>query len=98
MPFQVYDYRTDIRNILVTPQIRARLFRIPVDKVSGARPGGRGHSHDLGVEAFLILQGQAEFWIDGETQVLGPGQACFTSVDEIHTVRNVGDEPFIMYL
>ena len=98
MGFQVYDYRTDIRNVLVTPQIRARLIRIEVGESSGGRPTGRGHSHDLGHEVFLVLQGQAEFETDGETQVLGPGQMCIALTDEAHIQRNIGDEPVIMYL
>lgn len=98
MTFEVYDYRTDICNILVTPQIRARFQRIDVNKLSGGRQVGRGHSHDLGHEVFLVLQGQAEFEIDGETQVLGPGQMCVALVDQTHSVRNVGDEPVILYL
>jgi quercetin dioxygenase-like cupin family protein len=98
MPFEVYDYRTDIRNILVTPEIRARFMRIEVGGISGGSHPGRGHSHDLGHEDFLVLQGQAEFEIDGETRVLGPGQACIARADQTHTQRNVGDEPVIMYL
>jgi mannose-6-phosphate isomerase-like protein (cupin superfamily) len=96
--FKVYDFREDIRNLLVTPQIRTRFLRIEVGELSGGPAVDQGHSHDLGVEAFLVLQGQAEFWVEGETQVLGPGQACFTLLDEVHTVRNVGDEPVILYL
>ncbi|MFH1572349.1 MAG: cupin domain-containing protein, partial [Acidobacteriota bacterium] len=76
MGFEVYDYRKDIRNILVTPQIRARFMRMEVGEVSGGQRPGRGHSHDLGQEVFLVLQGRAEFEIDGETKVLGPGQMC----------------------
>ena len=72
MAFEVFDYRTDNRNILVTPEIRARLMRIEVGELSGGNRPGRGHSHDLGHEVFLILQGQAEFEIDGETRVVGP--------------------------
>lgn len=98
MPFEVFDYRTDNRNILVTPEIRARLMRIEVGETSGGSRPGRGHSHDLGHEVFLVLQGQAEFTIDGETQVLGPGQICIARTDQTHTQRNVGDEPVIMYL
>jgi len=98
MSFEVYDYRTDNRNILVTPEIRARLMRIEVGGTSGVSRPGRGHSHDLGHEVFLVLQGQAEFTIDGETQVLGPGQICIARTDQTHTQRNVGDEPVIMYL
>lgn len=98
MAFEVYDYREDLRNILVTPQIRSRFLQIEVGAISGGSRPGRGHSHDLGHEIFLILQGQAEFEIDGDTRVVGPGQLCVALVDEVHTVRNVGDEPVIMYL
>lgn len=92
MGFAVYDYREDIRNILVTPEIRARFLRMEVGQVN------RGHTHDLGHEVFMILQGQAEFEIDGEKEVLGPGQLCIALTDQNHVVRNVGDEPVIMYL
>ncbi len=92
MALTVYDYRTDLRNILTTPQIRARFMPLGVGQTA------RGHSHDLGHEIFLILQGRAEFEIDGERAVLGPGQACIALVDQGHTVRNVGDEEVIMYL
>ena len=66
MSFAVYDYRTDIRNVLVTPQIRSRFLRMEPGQMA------QRHSHDLGHEIFLILQGQCEFEIDGETAVLGP--------------------------
>ncbi len=98
MAFRVYDYRTDICNVLVTPQIRARFMRIEVGEVSGGPRAGLGHSHDLGYEVFLVLQGQAEFEIGGEMQVLAPGQMCYAPVDQRHTVRNVGTEPVILYL
>ena len=98
MGFEVYDYRTDIRNILVTPQIRARFQRIEVGELSGGPKVGQGHSHDLGHEVFLVLQGKAEFEIEGETQIVGPGQMCVGLADQTHTVRNVGDEPVILYL
>ena len=98
MSFEVYDYRKDIRNLLVTPQIRARFIRLEVGSLSGGDQRGKGHSHDLGHEIFLVLQGKAEFEIEGEIQVLEPGQMCVALVDEIHTVRNVGDDPVIIYL
>jgi len=92
MGFEIYDYRADIRNILITPQIRSRFLRMEVGQVN------RFHSHDLGHEIFLILQGQAEFEMKGEARVLGPGQLCIALCDEGHIVRNVGAEPVIMYL
>lgn len=92
MGFPVYDYRTDIRNVLVTPQIRARFLKM--------EPGQRAqrHSHDLGHEIFLILEGSVEFEIDGETEELGPGQMCVALADQPHTLRVLGDEPMTMYL
>lgn len=93
MPFDVYDYRTVNRNVLVTPEIRARLYHMQPGQVDGR------HSHDLGHEVFLILEGLAEFNINGDKQVLGPGQLCIATSDEIHQVRNVLlDKPTIMYL
>ena len=92
MGFPVYDYRTDVRNVLVTPQIRSRFLRM--------EPGqsAQRHSHDLGHEIFLILEGRVEFEIDGETEELGPGQMCVALADQPHTVRVLGDEPMTMYL
>lgn len=93
MAFQVYDYRTVNRNVLVTPEIRARLYHMQPGQVDGR------HSHDLGHEVFLILEGKAEFTIAGHTEVLGPGQMCIALAEEIHQVRNLlPDEPTIMYL
>ena len=92
MPFQVLDFHKDIRNVLTTPEIRARFLQIDVGHTS------QSHTHDLGHEIFLILQGQAEFTIEGHAEVLGPGQMCIALTDEMHQVRNVGDEPVIMYL
>ena len=92
MGFPIYDYRKDFRNVLVTPQIRSRFKRMEVGEVS------QGHSHDLGQEIFLILQGKVEFEIDGQKEVLEPGQLCVALVDQSHAVRNVGDEEAIIYL
>ncbi len=92
MGFPVYDYRTDVRNVLVTPQIRSRFLRM--------EPGqcAQRHSHDLGHEIFLILEGRVEFEIDGEREELGPGQMCVALADQPHTVCVLGDEPVTMYL
>lgn len=88
----VYDYREDVRNVLVTPQIRSRFMRLEPGDESGA------HSHDLGHEVFLVLEGLAEFTIDGETGLVGPGQMCVALVDQLHSLRVIGDEPMTMYL
>ena len=92
MSFPVYDFRTDVRNVLVTPQIRARFLRMEPGQVA------RLHSHDLGHEVFLVLRGTAEFEIEGQTREVGPGQMCIALADQSHSVRVLGDEPMTMYL
>jgi quercetin dioxygenase-like cupin family protein len=92
MPFDVYDYRTDVRNVVITPEIRSRFMRMEPGAVATR------HSHDLGHEVFLVLEGQAEFEIDGDRAVLGPGQMCFARADQMHQVRVVGDRPMTLYL
>lgn len=92
MALPVYDFRTDVRNIFVSPQIRSRFLKFEVGTVA------QRHSHDLGHEIFLILSGRAEFEIDGEKAELGPGQLCIARTDQHHQVRVLGDEPMTMYL
>jgi quercetin dioxygenase-like cupin family protein len=93
MGFEVYDYRTVNSNVLVTPEIRARLYHMKPGQVD------HRHSHDLGHEVFLILEGRAEFEINNTRKELGPGQMCVALADEIHQVRNLlPDKPTIMYL
>jgi quercetin dioxygenase-like cupin family protein len=92
MAIDVFDFRTDNRNVFISPKMRGRFLR--------HEPGERGpfHSHDLGDELFLILQGQCEFAIDGDRAVLGPGQLCVARAGQKHEVRVVGEEPMIMFL
>ena len=94
MGFTVYDCREDIRNILVTPQIRARFCKLE----PGTGELDFGHTHDLGHEIFIILAGRVEFQISGDVNELGPGQMCYALVDEPHSVRVISDEPVLMYL
>jgi quercetin dioxygenase-like cupin family protein len=88
----VFDSRTDIRNLFITPEIRSRIMRFEPGQIS------QGHTHDVGHEMFVVLDGQAEFTIAGETAVLGPGQACVARAGQWHELRTVGDQPMTLYL
>ena len=94
MAFQIFDFRNEehITTLLVTPHIRSRFLRMEPGQ------GARMHSHDLGHEIFLSLQGSCIFYIEGDEQELHPGQLCLALADEIHQVRVTSDEPMIMYL
>lgn len=92
MPLEVWDSEHDVRNLFITPEIRARIMRFEPHQLSA------GHTHDVGHEMFLVLAGQAEFTIDGESAVLGPGQACVARAGQWHEVRAVGEGPMTLYL
>jgi quercetin dioxygenase-like cupin family protein len=92
MTVEVWDAKRDIRNLFITPEIRSRIMRFEPHQLSA------GHTHDLGHEMFVVLDGQAEFTIDGESAVLQPGQACVARAGQWHEVRAVGDGPMTLYL
>jgi len=92
VPIKVYDYRTDIANLIVFPEIRGRFMRMD------PAPAGRMHSHDLGGEIFLVLEGQCEFLVEDERVTCGPGQLIYVEPLLKHTLHAVGDGPCIVYL
>jgi quercetin dioxygenase-like cupin family protein len=92
MPYTVFDFRHDIKNLFITPNIRGRFLRMEPGEVHGR------HSHDLGDEIFLVLDGQLDMEIEGHHEILGPGQACVAFAHQLHQARNAGPEPMTMYL
>jgi quercetin dioxygenase-like cupin family protein len=92
MTLEVWDSTRDVKNLFITPEIRSRIMRFEPHQLS------HGHTHDVGHEMFLVLEGQAEFTIDGSTAVLGPGQACVARAGQWHELRAVGDGPMTLYL
>jgi quercetin dioxygenase-like cupin family protein len=92
MPLDVFDYRTDRDNLVTRPEIRARFEYLAPGTVAAR------HSHDLGTEIWVVLQGRIEFEIEGDSAILEPGQAVVARPGQRHSVRVVGDEPVIQYL
>ena len=92
MSIQVHNIQGEDRNVIVEPEIRARFRHVAPGEVAPR------HTHDLGHETFLVLQGRIGIEIDGESVTLGPGDLVFARRDQHHQVRNVGDTPAIMFL
>src|SRR6266704_162977 len=92
MALEVFDSRTHIRNLFITPEIRSRIMRFEAGEVS------HGHTHDLGHEMFVVLDGRAEFTIDGQAAVLGPGQICVARAGAWPAIRTLPDAPMTLYL
>ena len=89
---QVFDYRKDIANVVVHPEIRGRFMQME------PAPAGRMHSHDLGGEIFLVLQGRCEFIVEEERVTCGPGQLIYVEPRLKHTLHAVGSETCVVYL
>ncbi len=53
------------------------------------------HGHKDTEEVLLILSGQGEAWVDGETAPFKKGDAVLLPANSKHMVRNTGDEPLI---
>jgi quercetin dioxygenase-like cupin family protein len=62
---------------------RVGLFEAIVQEGDGPPP----HIHHNEDEAIHILQGEYEFWLDGFTRRLGPGEAIFLPRGVPHTFR-----------
>lgn len=92
MSLEVFDPQRDIKNLFITPEIRNRIMQVAPGVTTP------GHTHDLGHETFVVLDGQAEFTIDGQSAILGPGQVCVARAGQWHTIRCVGESPMTMYL
>tara|TARA_B100000941_G_scaffold161149_1_gene114662 strand:+ start:3118 stop:3789 length:672 start_codon:yes stop_codon:yes gene_type:complete len=99
MSFPIYDYKKDIKNILVTAEIRSRFLHMKAeDNPENLFDKANGHSHDVGYEIFLILQGKVKGLIDGKEGILTKGQLCVAAPNETHAFEVIGDEDVIMYL
>lgn len=92
MSIQVYDYRVDLQNLVVRPEGRARFRQVELGPVPAR------HSHDLGGETFLVMDGQIEFTVEDEHVVCTPGQLVYVPPRTKHAVRAVGDRPGAIFL
>ncbi len=56
-------------------------------------PGPPPHLHHSYKEAFLILEGEMEFFIAGETRVVKAGESVDVPPNTLHTFGNKSDQP-----
>jgi mannose-6-phosphate isomerase-like protein (cupin superfamily) len=63
------------------------------DSVSPPETGPPRHVHHDADETFVILTGDAEFWLAGERFIRGPGETVFIPRGTEHTFRIVSETP-----
>lgn len=62
-------------------------------KLSVVEPGKATHAPHRHVEDefFFVLEGRAEFFLDGKTVIVGPYTSLYCPSNQEHGIRNVGD-------
>jgi quercetin dioxygenase-like cupin family protein len=53
--------------------------------------GAPTHTHFGTEEVIAVLDGVAEFWVDGETQRVGAGDSIILAAHSRHGFQNIGD-------
>jgi len=64
-----------------------------VDSVSPPNSGPPRHIHHDADETFVMLTGDALFWLEGDQFTRGPGQTMFVPRGKEHTFRIVSNSP-----
>lgn len=64
-----------------------------VDSISPAGSGPPRHVHEREDEAFVLLTGECEFWLEGQMFRKRAGESIFIPRGREHTFRVVGDQP-----
>lgn len=74
---------------------------LPASETGGATsivdsPAGSGpprHVHEREDEAFILMSGACEFWLEGKSFTKKAGETAFMPRGREHTFRVLGDEP-----
>ena len=64
-----------------------------VDSVSPPQSGPPRHVHHAEDEVFVLLSGECEFWLAGETRTAGAGETVFVPRGTEHTFKVLSDHP-----
>ncbi len=90
-PDAIHWMGVDYRTIMTTESTGGAMCI--VDSISAPDTGPPRHIHHDADEAFVVLTGDVEFWIEGERFVRGPGQTAFIPRGTEHTFRIVSNVP-----
>ena len=66
----------------------SRTLKLSVVEPGKATHAPHQHPED---EFFFVLEGKAEFYLDGKTQVVGPYTSLYCPSNSMHGIKNAGD-------
>ena len=77
----------------VTPHDTSGNYDLMIAETPPNVPGPPPHLHHSFEESFLIVEGEMEFFIDGEVKVLRAGESVDIPPGTLHTFGNKSDAP-----
>jgi len=91
VPYTVQWLGTSYRICLTAEQTASRLGMF--ESLDQPGYGPPCHIHNDEDETFQIQSGEVEFWMNGQTRVVGPGGVVHVPRGTEHTFRVLGDRP-----
>lgn len=82
---------TDYKLLIGPEDTDGRLSMI--DSVSPPDSGPPRHVHEAEDEAFFLMSGACEFWLEGDLFTRSAGESVFVPRGREHTFRVIGSEP-----
>ena len=67
-------------------------FNFKMTQVEARSANHAPHQHGE-EEIYYVFEGKAEFWLDGETRIVGADSTMFCPSGVPHGIRNIGDTP-----
>lgn len=86
-----------VRQVVNQPTPTLENLEVHITTLNPGKSPHPPHRHP-NEEMLIIRQGTLEALIDGEWKRVGPGSVIFFASNQLHGVKNVGDEPAIYHV
>ena len=86
-----------VRQVVSEPTATLENLEVHITTLNPGKSPHPPHRHP-NEEMLIIRQGTLEAFINGEWKRVGPGSVIFFASNQLHGVRNVGDEPAIYHV
>jgi quercetin dioxygenase-like cupin family protein len=87
-----HSFRTSQTKFLLTAVQSGGRFSIVDEIFAPGMDSSPGHRHSFHSEVFYVTSGSMQVTVDGDTQILGPGDLVYIPPNSLHAVKVLGDE------